>query len=44
LGNEEDKAYGKALLLLAELRPRYEKYLPKTKKAPGLIADLLKRR
>jgi hypothetical protein len=46
LGNEEDKAYGKALLLLAKLRPGYKKYLPKRgkkKKAPRL-SDLLKRR
>ncbi|OGI25774.1 MAG: hypothetical protein A3J76_00940 [Candidatus Moranbacteria bacterium RBG_13_45_13] len=44
LENEEDKAYGKALLLLAELRPGYKKYLPKKKKAPRFISDLLKRR
>lgn len=42
--DEEDKAYEKALLLLAKLCPRYEKYLSKGKKAPGIISDLLKRK
>lgn len=44
LENEEDKVYEKALPLLANLCPRYEKHLPKKKKDSGIISDLLKRR
>lgn len=44
LANEEDKAYGEALRLLAKLNPGYKKYLPKGKKAPEFISDLLKKK
>lgn len=43
LENEEDKAYGEALLLLAELNPGYKKFLPKVskrskkRKPPGFL-------
>jgi hypothetical protein len=42
LDKEEDKAYGKALRLLAKLRPEYKKYLPNARR--GIISDLLKRK
>ncbi len=44
LGNEKEKAYQKALRLLAELDPKYEKYPPKTRRAPLYTPEPLKRK
>jgi hypothetical protein len=41
---EEDKAYEKALRLLAKIRPEYKKYLPKGRKSSWFISDLLKKK
>ena len=41
---EEDKVYGKALRLLAKLRPEYKKNLLRSRRDAGQVSDLLKKK